>query len=76
MTRCLNGLGKHQSGTIDVHGTRLGDDAESVRKIRENVGMVFQQFNLFPHLTVLENCILVPMTNLQLSETVATKLAM
>ena len=76
LIRCLNGLEKHQSGTIDVHGTRLGDDAESVRQIRENVGMVFQQFNLFPHLTVLENCILAPMTNLRLSETDASKLAM
>ena len=76
LIRCLNGLEKHQSGTIDVHGNRLGDDAESVRQIRENVGMVFQQFNLFPHLTVLENCILAPMTNLRLSETDASKLAM
>ena len=76
LIRCLNGLEKHQSGTIDVNGTRLGDDAESVRQIRENVGMVFQQFNLFPHLTVLENCILAPMTNLRLSETDASKLAM
>ena len=76
LIRCLNGLEKHQSGTIYVHGTRLGDDAESVRQIRENVGMVFQQFNLFPHLTVLENCILAPMTNLRLSETDASKLAM
>ena len=76
LIRCLNGLEKHQFGTIDVHGTRLGDDAESVRQIRENVGMVFQQFNLFPHLTVLENCILAPMTNLRLSETHASKPAM
>ena len=76
LIRCLNGLEKHQSGTIDVHGTRLGNDAGSVRKIRENVGMVFQQFNLFPHLTVLENCILAPMTNLQIPEAEASKTAM
>ena len=52
LIRCLNGLEKHQSGKITVHGIELDDNAASIRKIRQNVGMVFQQFNLFPHLTV------------------------
>ena len=76
LIRCLNGLEKHQGGTIEVHGTVLNDNTESVKKIRKNVGMVFQQFNLFPHLTVMENCILAPMENLHLSEAEASKLAM
>ena len=76
LIRCLNGLEKHQGGTIEVHGTVLKDNSESVKKIRKNVGMVFQQFNLFPHLTVMENCILAPMENLHLSEAEASKLAM
>ena len=76
LIRCLNGLEKHQDGTIKVHGTVLDDNTESVKKIRKNVGMVFQQFNLFPHLTVMENCILAPMENLHLSEAEASKLAM
>ena len=76
LIRCLNGLEKHQDGIIKVHGTVLDDNTESVRKIRKSVGMVFQQFNLFPHLTVMENCILAPMENLHLSEAEASKLAM
>ena len=76
LIRCLNGLEKHQDGTIKVHGTVLDDNTESVRKIRKSVGMVFPQFNLFPHLTVMENCILAPMENLHLSEAEASKLAM
>ena len=76
LIRCLNGLEKHQDGTIKVHGTVLDDNTESVKKIRKSVGMVFQQFNLFPHLTVMENCILAPMENLHLSEAEASKLAM
>jgi len=76
LIRCLNGLEKHQDGTIKVHGTVLDGNTESVKKIRKSVGMVFQQFNLFPHLTVMENCILAPMENLHLSEAEASKLAM
>ena len=76
LIRCLNGIEKHQDGIIKVHGTVLDDNTESVRKIRKSVGMVFQQFNLFPHLTVMENCILAPMENLHLSEAEASKLAM
>ncbi len=63
LIRCLNGLEAHQSGDISVHGTELRGDAQSVRQVRDNVGMVFQQFNLFPHLTVLENCTLAPINN-------------
>ena len=76
LIRCLNGIEKHQDGIIKVHGTVLDDNTESVKKIRKSVGMVFQQFNLFPHLTVMENCILAPMENLHLSEAEASKLAM
>ena len=76
LIRCLNGLEKHQDGIIKVHGTVLDDNTESVKKIRKSVGMVFQQFNLFPHLTVMENCILAPMENLHLSDAEASKLAM
>lgn len=59
--RCLNKLEDHQSGTIRVLGTELNDDIENINEVRREVGMVFQHFNLFPHLTVLENCVLAPM---------------
>lgn len=60
VVRCINQLEKHQNGTIRVDGIELTDDAKSVARIRSEVGMVFQQFNLFPHLTVLENLTLGP----------------
>ncbi|UUV08142.1 amino acid ABC transporter ATP-binding protein [Ruegeria sp. YS9] len=60
VVRCINQLEKHQKGTIRVDGIELTDDAKSVARIRSEVGMVFQQFNLFPHLTVLENLTLGP----------------
>ena len=56
--RCINRLEKHEKGRIFVHGIELTEDAKSIEKIRKNVGMVFQHFNLFPHLTVLQNCTL------------------
>ena len=60
LIRCINRLEKHQEGTISVAGVELGDTRDSLNAIRANVGMVFQQFNLFPHLTVLENLTLGP----------------
>ncbi|WP_050604285.1 amino acid ABC transporter ATP-binding protein [Ruegeria sp. 6PALISEP08] len=60
VVRCINQLEKHQKGTIRVDGVELTNDAKSAATIRSEVGMVFQQFNLFPHLTVLENLTLGP----------------
>ncbi len=60
VVRCINQLEKHQKGTICVDGIELTDDAKSIAAISSEVGMVFQQFNLFPHLTVLENLTLGP----------------
>ena len=61
LIRCVNRLEEHQSGVLKVDGTELTDDVKSVEAVRRQVGMVFQQFNLFPHLTVLENLTLAPM---------------
>lgn len=58
MIRCINHLEEHQAGSIHVLGVELNDDVRNIAQIRQSVGMVFQQFNLFPHLTVLENCTL------------------
>ncbi len=58
MIRCINRLEEHQKGSIIVDGTELTDDVKHIDQIRREVGMVFQHFNLFPHLTVLENCCL------------------
>jgi general L-amino acid transport system ATP-binding protein len=61
LIRCINRLEEHQSGKIIVDGTELTSDLKNIDKIRSEVGMVFQHFNLFPHLTILENCTLAPM---------------
>jgi general L-amino acid transport system ATP-binding protein len=60
MIRCVNRLEKHQEGRIVVDGIELTDDLRALDAIRREVGMVFQSFNLFPHLTVLDNCTLAP----------------
>jgi hypothetical protein len=60
LIRCINRLEEHQQGTIVVDGIELTDDVKNDRRGAREVGMVFQQFNLFPHLTVLENCTLAP----------------
>ncbi|MDF3606717.1 amino acid ABC transporter ATP-binding protein [Paracoccus sp. DMF-8] len=60
MIRCINRLEEHQKGHIFVDGVELTNDLKNIDKVRSDVGMVFQHFNLFPHLTVLENCTLAP----------------
>jgi general L-amino acid transport system ATP-binding protein len=60
LIRCINRLEVHQGGDIVVHGVELSNDLRNIEKIRSEVGMVFQQFNLFPHLTVLDNITLAP----------------
>ncbi|KSV66817.1 ABC transporter [Sinorhizobium sp. Sb3] len=61
MIRCINGLEPFQEGKVQVNGVELTQKPRVLENVRRNVGMVFQQFNLFPHLTVLENCTLAPM---------------
>ena len=61
LIRCINRLEEHQQGTLKVAGVELTDDLKAIEAIRKQVGMVFQQFNLFPHLTVLQNLTLAPM---------------
>ena len=60
LIRCINALEEHQRGEIVVDGTLLSSDLKNIDKIRSEVGMVFQHFNLFPHLSILENCTLAP----------------
>ena len=60
LIRCLNRLEQHQDGVIEVEGVSLDGSVKNLESIRSNVGMVFQQFNLFPHMSVLENCTLAP----------------
>jgi general L-amino acid transport system ATP-binding protein len=61
LIRCINRLEEHQEGKLVVDGVELRDDVKAIEHVRRQVGMVFQQFNLFPHLTVLENLTLAPM---------------
>ncbi len=60
LIRCINGLEQHQEGNVFVQGTELDKTLKNIEKIRGEVGMVFQQFNLFPHLSILDNCALAP----------------
>ncbi len=76
LIRCVNRLEEHEEGTIVVDGVELTDDLRSVGRIRREVGMVFQQFNLFPHLTVLDNLTLAPTQVLRLPEAEAEARAM
>ncbi len=76
MIRCINRLEAHQEGRIVVDGTELTDDLRSLDTIRREVGMVFQNFNLFPHLTILENCTLAPIWVRKMPKAEAEALAM
>ena len=76
LIRCINRLEQHQSGTVVVDGVELDDSVRNIEAIRNEVGMVFQHFNLFPHLTVLENCTLAPIWVKKLSRAEADATAM
>ena len=76
MIRCINRLERHQQGSIVVNGVELSDDLRAVDGVRTDAGMVFQHFNLFPHLTVLENCILAPTQVRRMPRAQAVDLAM
>ncbi|WPZ33076.1 amino acid ABC transporter ATP-binding protein [Thalassobaculum sp. OXR-137] len=76
MIRCINRLEEHQAGDIIVNGTEMGSNLKNIDAIRRDVGMVFQQFNLFPHLTVLENCTLAPIWVKNMPKAEAEKIAM
>ncbi len=76
LIRCINRLEKHQEGSIIVDGNELSEDTKDIEKIRAEVGMVFQQFNLFPHLSILENCTLAPIWVKKIPKKQAEELAM
>jgi len=76
LLRCINGLETYTDGTLDVLGHSVGDDTKKLDRVRKRVGMVFQSFNLFPHLTILENCILPQIRSLGRDRENATNEAM
>jgi general L-amino acid transport system ATP-binding protein len=76
MIRCINRLEEHQKGQIFVDGTELTHDLKKIDEVRREVGMVFQHFNLFPHLTILENCTLAPIWVRKLPKKKAEEIAM
>jgi general L-amino acid transport system ATP-binding protein len=76
LIRCINRLEKHQAGTIVVDGIELTDNLKKIDEVRRDVGMVFQHFNLFPHLTILENCTLAPIWVKKMPRREARELAM
>lgn len=76
LIRCINRLEEHQQGKIVVDGTELTSDLENIEEVRRDVGMVFQHFNLFPHLTILQNCTLAPIHVRKLPRREAQEIAM
>tara|TARA_Y100000590_G_scaffold104668_1_gene119053 strand:- start:71 stop:784 length:714 start_codon:yes stop_codon:yes gene_type:complete len=76
LIRCINRLEEHQEGNIVVDGNELTEDTKDIEKIRAEVGMVFQQFNLFPHLSILDNCTLAPIWVKKMPKKEAEELAM
>ncbi len=75
LIRCINRLEAHQEGRIAVRGTELSENEKNIDEIRREVGMVFQHFNLFPHLTVLQNCILAPVWVRKMDKNKAVEIA-
>ena len=75
LLRCINGLEPYQRGEVVVDGIALGNDPKRIAAVRRDVGMVFQQFNLFPHLTVLENCTLAPINVRKMAPAQAEEIA-
>lgn len=76
LIRCINHIEKHDSGLIIVNGKTLTQQTQDIISVRRDVGMVFQHFNLFPHLTIMENCTLAPINALGKSKQQAEELAM
>ena len=76
LIRCLNRLEEHQDGEITVQGITINNDLKNIDEIRRDVGMVFQHFNLFPHLTILENCTLAPIWVRKMPKVEAEAIAM
>ena len=76
LIRCINRLEEHQKGKIIVDGTELTENTKNIEKIRAEVGMVFQQFNLFPHLSILDNCTLAPIWVKKMPKKQAEEMAM
>ena len=76
LIRCINRLEEHQEGQIIVDGNEISENTKDIEKIRAEVGMVFQQFNLFPHLSILENCTLAPIWVKKLPKKQAEEIAM
>ena len=76
LIRCINRLEEHQEGDIIVDGNELSEKTKDIEKIRAEVGMVFQQFNLFPHLSILDNCTLAPIWVKKMPKKEAEELAL
>ena len=76
LIRCINRLEEHQKGSIIVDGTELTEETKNIEQIRAEVGMVFQQFNLFPHLSILDNCTLAPIWVKKMPKKKAEELAL
>ena len=76
LIRCINRLEEHQKGTIIVDGIELSENTKNIEQVRAEVGMVFQQFNLFPHLSILDNCALAPIWVKKLPKKQAEELAL
>jgi general L-amino acid transport system ATP-binding protein len=76
LIRCINRLEEHQKGTIIVDGIEISEDTKNIEQVRAEVGMVFQQFNLFPHLSILDNCTLAPIWVKKMPKKQAEELAL